>query len=355
MNFFYNNKYKISIKEKVYIMKILLIIIGLKIKYLLDNSISFKWIKSELLQIKGIKLYSIFKIIEYILLITNKFGHDLDLQLIKIINAKKIKHKILSFIIYIIFLYANIFILILFYYCTWLIITDDNKSFIPIYLKVNYIEFKQSNKSFKSIHNYLSNEIYDRFLNYYILFFIFINCFNKINFKLNITNIYFKRILFCYIAEIISDYLKGVILFKISNIDSKNIKKFLKEEIIYYRNLKDNIKDNNDVFTLIKNVNLFEQYLYNIDKENILPMILNINIFPFCIILLYYFLFQINFCFTFKIIIFLFLICLKKINEKIIDCYIYYNITNNDKKGKYYKCETKINKNKEILEGIKRE
>ena len=336
-------------------MKIILFIIGLIIKYHLDNSFSFKWIKDELLEIKGIKLYSIFKIIEYILLLTNRFGHDLDLQLIKIIKAEKIKHKILSFLIYTIFLYANIIILILFYYCTWLIITDDNKSFIPIYLKVNYIEFKQSNKSFKSIHNYLSNEIYDRFLNFFILFFIVINCFNNINFKLNITNIYFKRILFCFIAEIISDYLKGIILFKLSNKDSKSIKKFLKEEIIFYRNLKDNIKDNNEIFKLLKNVNLFEQYLCNIDKENFLPMILNINIFPFCIILLYYFLFQINIYFSLKIILFLLLIVLKKINEKIVDLYIYINITNNAKKIKYNKSETKINKNKEILEGIKRE
>ena len=99
--------------------------------------------------------------IEYILLLINKFGNDLDLQLLKIINAKKNKHKIFSLILLIMYLYANIYLLILFYYCTWLIINDNNKSFIPIYLKVNYIEFKQSNKSFKSIHNVLSNDIYD--------------------------------------------------------------------------------------------------------------------------------------------------------------------------------------------------
>lgn len=57
----------------------------------IDNSYTFKWIKNELLAIKGIKLYSSFKLIEYILLLTNKFGYDLDLQLLSIIYSKKIK------------------------------------------------------------------------------------------------------------------------------------------------------------------------------------------------------------------------------------------------------------------------
>jgi hypothetical protein len=275
--------------------------------------------KEELLEIKGIKLYSTFKIIEYILLLINKFGHDLDLQLLKIINAKKIKHKIFSFFILIMYLYANIYLLILFYYCTWLIINDNNKSFIPIYLKVNYIEFKQSNKSFKSIHNVLTNDIYDRFLNYFVLFVIFINGYTEKNAMFNNNNMILKKIIFCFCAEFISDYLKSIIIFKINNIDPKTIKKYLKEEILYFKELANKETNNNKEFNLLKNTKAYQQYLGDIDRENIICMVLNVSLLPFCILFLDYFVLEINIRLFYKIIIFAFLISIKKINEKVID------------------------------------
>ena len=257
--------------------------------------------------------------IEYILLLINKFGNDLDLQLLKIINAKKNKHKIFSLILLIMYLYANIYLLILFYYCTWLIINDNHKSCIPIYLKVNYIEFKQSNKSFKSIHNALTNDIYDRFLNYFVLFFIFINGYIETNIKLNINNIYFQRIMFCFFAEFISDYLKNILLFKINNIDPKTIKQYLKEEIIYFKELTNGGKNSNKEFLLLKGTKLYEQYSDIIDRENIICMVLNVSILPFCILFLDFFIFDINICFIFKIFVFAFLISITIFNGKIID------------------------------------
>ena len=231
----------------------------------------------------------------------NKFFHDFDLQLLKIINTKKRKHKIFTFLLLSIFLYANIYIYILFYYCTWLIINDNNKSFISIYLKVNYIEFKQSNKSFKSLHHFLSNDIYDRFLNYFILFFIFINGFIDGNIKINFQNIYLKRIFIYFFSEFISDYLKAIILFKLSNINPKNIKLFLKEEIIFYKKLEKNDKISNVKYYFFKHIKLYEQHLYAINIENVFPMILNINILPFCIIFLYFFIIKIKKFFVYKL------------------------------------------------------
>ena len=287
--------------------------IGLIIKDQIDNSSQLKYIKEEFSKAKGIKLYSIFKIIEYVLLLSKKFSFDLDLQLLKIIKEKKNKHKIISFIILCLFIYVNIYIIILFYYCTWLIINDNNKSFIPIYLKVNYIEFKQSNKTFKSIHQFISNDIHDRFLNYFVLFFVLINSIIDKNIYIDKNNIYLKRILFCFIAEFISDYLKGVILFKIGNINPKNIKMFLKEEIIYYNKI--DIKDNKYCF--LENSKLYESSLDIIDKENIFPMMLNINIYPFYIIFLHYFFIKIKIYHLYKFIIFIFFLILKFLNEKI--------------------------------------
>ena len=313
----YNKKYQLLKKEKIYILKLLLLLLGIIIKSHIDNSYIFKWVKNELLEIKGMKLYSIFKIIEYMLLLINKFGYDLDLQLLKIINAKKTKHKIISFVFLVIYLYVNIYLLVLFYYCTWLIIFDNNKGFMQIYLKFNYIKFKQSNKSFKSLHNILSNDIHDRLLNYFILVFIFINGYIEGEVKLNINNIYLKRILFCFFAEFISDYIKGIILFKINNINPKAIKKFLKEEMIYYKELKN--EEKNKEYNLLKNIKLYEQYSDIIDRENIICMFLNISILPFCILFLDFFVLQIKIFFLYKIIIFAFLICIKIFNEKIID------------------------------------
>ena len=300
------------------------------INYHIYNSSTYKWIKSELSIIKGIKLYSIFKVIEYLLLLSNKLGYDLDLQLLKIMDAKKIKHKILSFLICCIFSYFNYYIIILFYYCTWLMIFDDNKSFIPIYLKVNYIEFKQANKSFKSIHNFLSNDIHDRFINYFVLFIVFINCLLDKNIKKINKIVYFKRIFIYFIAELLSDYIKGIIIFKLSNSNSKNIKKFLKEEIIYYKKLTYKKKNNDESFNYLKNVDMYESYLNDIESANVLIMALNVNVFPFCTILLYFFLFTIDIYFAFKIMIILLLLGLKLINEKLIHYFILFNIKDNE-------------------------
>lgn len=324
-------------------MKIILIIIGIIFKNHIDNSTIFNYAKNELLKQKGIKLYSIFKMTEYILLLSNKFGHDIDMQLFKIIKAQKIKHKIFSFCLLTGFIYANIYIIYIFYYCTWLIINDSNKSFIPIYLKVNYIEFKQSNKSFKSIHHLISNDIHDRFLNYFVLFFVFINGVFEGNINLEKNNIYLKKILFCYIAEFFSDYLKGIILFKIANINPKNIKLFLNEEINYYNQLKN--EEKNKEYNILKNTELYEKYLDIIDKENILPIILNINIYPFYIIFLHYFLIKINLNIIKRIVIILIFISIKYYNEKISDYIIFNNLYKNnskDNRDKHNKSNNKI-------------
>ena len=211
-------------------------------------------------------------------------------------------------------------------------IYDKNKNFIPIYFKVNYIEFKQANKSFKSIHNFLSNDIHDRFLNNFVLLFIIINGLTEGKFKLNYNNnIYFKRIFFCFIAEILSDYLKAIILFKINNINPKNIKMFLKEEIHFYKELKNEKKSDNK-YKFLNADKIYEYYSNIIDPENILAEILNVNIFPFYIILFHYFVFKIEISFYFKVTYILLLYGFKILNEKIIDYFILNGLNGNNKR-----------------------
>ena len=272
-----------KLKSNISIIKIVLIIIGIIINKYIENSSEFLWLKNEFSQMKGIKLYSIFKIVEYIILLFNKFGYDMDLQIYKIIETKKLKQKIFSFIILLLFIFLNLYFFNIYYYCTWLILNDIEKNFFLIYLKVNFIEFKQANKSFKSLHNYLANDIFDRFFNIFIMIFICIDGINENKIQINFNNIYFKRICLYFISEFISDYLKGIIAFKINNINPKCIKISLKEMNHFYEKLYNNKIDNNKYFYL-NDTKEYKKNISFIDKESIICMILNINVYPFIIL-----------------------------------------------------------------------
>ena len=111
-------------KEKLLKVKTLLIIIGIIMIIYIEHSSNYFWLKEEFSKMKGIKLYTIFKIVEYILLLLNKYGNDIDFQLIKIIQEKKIKHKFFSFLLLNIFIFIHLYSLNIFYFCTWLILND---------------------------------------------------------------------------------------------------------------------------------------------------------------------------------------------------------------------------------------
>ena len=283
--------------------------------YIIKSSM-FIWLKEEFSKMKGIKLYSIFKIVEYILSLINKFCSDIDIQIIRIISAKKNKHKFFSFLILIIFFFSNIYIFNIFYFCTWLIINDIEKNFILIYLKVNFIEFKQANKAFKFIHNFIVNDIFDRFLNFFILINIIINGLYENKIKIDFNNIYFKRICFYFVSEFISDYLKGIIIFKINNMNPKCIKLFLKEEIDFYREVDGFNKDTiENKYTYLKDAKVYKKYISFISKESIINILLNINLYPFIILLLC----QIfNGCNLFLLLKILVLIFIKNVIENLI-------------------------------------
>ena len=230
-------------------------------EYIIKSNM-FIWLEEEFSQMKGIKLYTIFKIVEYVILLFNKFGYDMDIQILRIIFAKKIKHKLFSFLIMIFVIFLNLYVFNIFYFCTWLILNDIEKNFLLIYLKVNFIEFKRANKSFKSIHSFLMNDIFDRFLNFFVLIFIVINGLIEQKIKIDLNNIYFKRICLYFISEFISDYLKGIITFKINNLNPKSIKYFLREEICFYQEINSDSKENNKyTYMYLKETKAYESYL----------------------------------------------------------------------------------------------
>ena len=296
-------------------------------EYILKSNM-FIWLKEEFSQMKGIKLYSIFKIVEYILSLFNKFLYDLDIQIYTIISAKKIKHKFFSFFILLSFIFFNIYVLNIFYFCTWLILNDIEKNFFLIYLKVNFIEFKQANKAFKSIHNFLASDIYDRFLNFFILICIVINGFFDNKIKIDLDNVYFKRICLYFFSELISDYLKGIIIFKINNLNPKSIKAFLKEEIDFYTQLDNNKKNKNkNKYIYLKDINTIDDHISFVYKESLICILLNINIYPFIIILIKEIFFRQKFFFFYSIVKIFIIVIVKFILEKVIQRF---NINNNN-------------------------
>ena len=305
-----------KLKEEILTIKLFLIIIGIIINQFIDKSSFYIWLKEEFSQMKGIKLYSIFKIVEYILLLTNKFGYDMDIQIFKIIDEKKIKHKFFSFIILILFIFLNLFTFDIYYYCTWLILNDIDKNFFLIYLKVNFIEFKQANKGFKSIHTFLMNDVFDRFLNFFIIIFIFINGIIENKIKIDFNNIYFKRICLYFISELISDYLKGIITFKINNLNPKNIKLFLKEEIELYDEIysyKNSFDNDNHIYNFLKDVKYYKSLISFINKGSLICIIFNINIYPFIILFIEQVFLKYNILSKYSIIKFILLILIKLI------------------------------------------
>ena len=311
-------------KEKLLKVKTLLIIIGIIMIIYIEHSSNYFWLKEEFSKMKGIKLYTIFKIVEYILLLLNKYGNDIDFQLIKIIQEKKIKHKFFSFLLLNIFIFIHLYSLNIFYFCTCLILNDIDKSFYLIYLKVNFIEFKQANKAFKSVHNFITNDIFDRFLNYFLIFFISINLINEGKIKFDLNNIYFKRICLYLISELISDYIKGIIIFKINNINPKNIKLFLKEEIKFYQekiNIDKKNENKENIYTFLKETNLYKNYNELNYKESIICSLLNINIYPFIIIFFYQIFLQYKFFSFYTLFKILILIIIKSALEILIKCF----------------------------------
>ena len=147
---------------------------------------------------------------------------------------------------------------------------------------MNFIEFKRANKSFKSIHSFLANDIFDRFLNFFVLIFIVINGLIEQKIKIDLNNIYFKRICLYFISEFISDYLKGIITFKINKLNPKSIKYFIREEICFYQEISSDSKENNKyTYIYLKETKTYENYFSFIDKDSLICLLLNINIYPF--------------------------------------------------------------------------
>ena len=80
----------------------------------------------------------------------------------------------------------------------------------------------------------------------------------------------------------------------------------------------------------MENSKFYESSLNIIDKENIFPMMLNINIYPFCVIFLHYFFIKIKIGHLYKFTFFTFFVILKYLNEKIIGLFKFSKLDNKE-------------------------
>lgn len=246
-------------------------------------------------------------------MLLNKFNKDYDIQLISIIQQKKFKKKLISLIILILSLFLNIVTYWSYMICISIVLNDQSNFIYPLFMKLNFYEIKKSGKiqKKKKVFDVITYEIYDRFFLFSCLFLVVFQ--NYSDNKINSHNFidYFYRILFLVFIEIAFDWIKDIVIFKISDFEPNLIKKITIDLALLHEKLKYNTFNSNgagseensssgltnylkliDVeklkFINRDNLNKYCNYL---DYDNILCIELNNNIFVHCIIVTEYFLF----------------------------------------------------------------
>ena len=222
------------------------------------------------------------------------------------------------------------------------ILNDPEKSLIPLLFKLNYIELKKCVKPLKkkNFFNQICIDIFDRFFNCFVLFFILVTDYsNNKNIILN-NNFYLKRFLFVLLFEILFDYLKDLIVFRVSLFNPKILKLMSKELIIYYEmliNEKENeIEKNfeNKTLILIGKQYKYHKYVNYIDDVGIImTMTIQNNIIIYSIFIVVLIFDEIFKFFMLKIYLIVVLVVIKILNEKFIEFLLNKkNFNNNNKK-----------------------
>ena len=137
------------IRYKLHLMKIVLFIIGLLIKKYLERTYPLFYIQSKLGSLRGIKIFALLKIIEFITILLNRCHKDYEIQLLTIFNEKKIKHKIFSFAVLIGTLSLNMVAFWSYMISISLTLNDPSNAIYPLFFKINYIELKKCGKPIK--------------------------------------------------------------------------------------------------------------------------------------------------------------------------------------------------------------
>ena len=282
---------------------------GVIIKKGLENSFPIFLIHHKLRSLSGMKILTFIRIIEFLNLLLNKFNKDYDIQLISIIQQKKFKKKIITFLILILSLFLNIVTFWSYMICISIVLNDPSNFIYPLFMKLNFYEIKKTGKiqKKKKVFDVVTYEIYDRFFLFSCLFLVVFQ--NYSDNKINSHNFidYFYRILFLIMIEIAFDWIKDIVIFKISDFEPNLIKKITIDLALLHEKLKLNTfnsnggnqretKDQDEItnyFQLIDveklkfiNGDNLNKYCNYLDYDNILCIELNNNIFVHCVIVI---------------------------------------------------------------------
>jgi hypothetical protein len=253
------------------------------------------------------KILTFIRIIEFLNILLNKFNKDYDIQLVSILYQQKKRKKLISFFILLIALFLNIVTYWSYMICLSIVLNDPSNFIYPLFMKLNFYEIKKSGKKQKKkkVFDVVTYEIYDRFFLFSCLFIVIFQNYsdNKIN-SHNFVD-YFYRVFFLVGCEVVFDWLKDIIIFKISEIKPTLIKKITKELIFLHEKLKFNTFNTNggsqnmdqemvDLSYYLKHIDItnlkftnkdnLHKYLNYLDYDNILCIELNNQILVHCII-----------------------------------------------------------------------
>lgn len=260
------------------------------------------------------KIFTFIRIIEFFSILLNKFNRDYDAQLFSLVRDSKLKKNILNYLILILSLFLNIVTFWSFMISLSIVLNDPNNFIYPLFLKLNYIEMKKSgkNRKKKKILDVILFEIYDRFFVFFSLVFVVIQNYsdNKIN-SHNFVD-YSYRIFFLILSEILFDWIRNIIVFKVSDLKPSLIKLVTYELVLFHDKLKynsyhvngaggnsDNLDNShfnfqemNNYLKIIENEDLkfinkkneMNKYTKFLDLDNILMIQLQNNITVYCVI-----------------------------------------------------------------------
>jgi len=120
------------------------------------------------------------------------------------------------------------------------VINDQNDFIYMICFRLNFIEFKKAGKFIKKrkVLNLVTTDIYDRFTILSSL--LLVGCENYVDNKINSHNFvnYIWRVFFIVMTEVCFDWMKGIVLLKISGLNPVLYKRFYFELAMFYEKSK---------------------------------------------------------------------------------------------------------------------
>ena len=281
-------------KYKINILKLIIITLSLYIKPHIESSSPLFYIHHKLKSLRGIKIFALLKIIEFITTLFNRVHKDYELQLLTIITEAKLKRKVISFLILLVTFQLHLVSLWAYITSISIALTDPSNALYALFFKINYIELKKYGKPIKkkNIMSSLTTDIYDRFINYTVFILVIVKNYYENQLSQYNINEYCYKVFFIFVFEIVFDWVKNFIIFKVSYFNTKIVKLITYEIAVYYEKLRTNkINNGNNKgdtmysrfihgrdLIIVGKQHRYENYLDVLSEESVICLTLHTNV-----------------------------------------------------------------------------